>query len=98
MSQLENYLIYAVHYSDEPYRKHITRVKLTHFSVTSMPYKNVVVDAINEGKKFYTYYRDRLGEWQVGKQIIVEIIDGESYIKTERNGIKADNLGNLIKY
>lgn len=32
MSKWADYLIYAVHYADEPYRKHIAEVKMYQFN------------------------------------------------------------------
>lgn len=104
MTKWADYLIYAVHYEDEPYRKHIAEVKAHKDlgeSVGSEMYlfsRSEVIRDIEGSTTFCTIYKDSTGKWQQGKPVIVETIDWVKYIKTERNGIKADNLDNLPTY
>ncbi|SYW02559.1 conserved hypothetical protein [Oenococcus oeni] len=104
MSKWADYLIYAVHYADEPYRKHIAEVK-THKDLddkagreTYSFSKDEVIRYISTSTTFCTIYKDVNSPWKQGKQVIVETVGSEKYIKTERNGIKADNLGDLPTY
>ncbi|OIM25270.1 hypothetical protein ATX61_07740, partial [Oenococcus oeni] len=91
---------------DEPYRKHIAEVHAHKDSgekvdaeVYSFSKDKVVHDIENANPKitFCTiYHRD--GKWYQGEQVIVEMINWEQFIKTERDGTKTDNLGNLPTY
>lgn len=56
-----------------------------------------VVLSILRGTTFVTaYLRD--GRWHKGEDVRVVTINGERYIRTDNNSVKADNLGNLPEY
>ncbi|AZZ60438.1 DUF3892 domain-containing protein [Oenococcus sp. UCMA 16435] len=107
MSKWADYLIYAVHYADEPYRKHIAEVR-THKDLDdkigreTYPFSkdDVIryIESTDHRRTFCTIYKDNNGQWDQGKRVIVETVGSEKYIKTERNGIRADNLGELQTY
>ncbi|KMQ37993.1 hypothetical protein ATX69_09300 [Oenococcus oeni] len=99
--------MYAVHYADEPDRKHIVEVK-THKDLDdkiggdtySFSKDEVIryIESIDHRRTFCTIYKNQEGNWNKGKQVIADPVGQEKYIKTEHNGIKADNLGNLSTY
>jgi hypothetical protein len=56
-----------------------------------------VVLSILRGTTFVTaYLRD--SKWQKGEDVRVVTINGERYIRTDNNSVRADNLGNLPEY
>ncbi|QAS69323.1 DUF3892 domain-containing protein [Oenococcus sicerae] len=106
MAKLADYLIYEVHYEDEPYRRHIAEVhaqkdlgETVDGEQHSFSKDEVVfyIENANLRQTFATIYFLG-GKWHVGEQVIVETINGEKFIKTERDGTKVDNLGDLRTY
>lgn len=97
---MTDYYIYAVHYSDD--HSNIKNVRYT--SKLDGPHLNAdlsrdeVIKSIDLGIPFFTSYQNSNKVWVVGKPIIVETINNEKYIKTEKNNKKIDNLGNLPEY
>lgn len=57
--------------------------------------KDQVVTYINGGQSFKTIYMKADGQWHIGEDVRVVVIDGESFLRTDANKIKADNLGEL---
>jgi hypothetical protein len=56
-----------------------------------------VVLAIQRGTTFVTaFVRD--GKLQRGEDVRIVTINGERYIRTDNNSVRADNLGNLPEY
>ncbi|MGJ0847378.1 DUF3892 domain-containing protein [Tissierella praeacuta] len=49
-------------------------------------------------KTIYTIYKNSNGNWTLGAKVITEKVDGKTYIKTEANGKKCDNLDNIEQY
>ena len=56
-----------------------------------------VVSAILRGTTFVTaYFRDE--KWRKGEDVRAVTINGERFIRTDTNSVKADNLGALPEY
>lgn len=56
-----------------------------------------VVAAIEQGRTFVTVY-SREGELTKGEDVRVITLQGQKYLRTDSNSIKADNLGSLPEY
>lgn len=69
-------------------------------SISSEPrrvFRQDVVSAIRQGTTFVTsYLRD--GRWQKGEDVRIVPIQGERFIRTDSNSVRADNLGALPEY
>lgn len=69
-------------------------------SISSEVYRSArrdVVAARNRGTTFATAYM-RDSRWSKGEDVRVVTIQGESFIRTDSNSIRADNLGALPEY
>ena len=56
-----------------------------------------VVAAIEKGRTFVTVY-SREGKSAKGEDVRVVTVQGQKYLRTDNNSIKADNLGALPEY
>jgi hypothetical protein len=56
-----------------------------------------IVDAIERGTTFVTIYA-RDAQWTRGEDVRVVLIVTEKYLRTDRNALRADNLGSLPEY
>ena len=56
-----------------------------------------VVSAIERGTTFVTTFKKE-GKWTKGEDVHVVEIRGVKYIRTDKNSIEADNLGELPEY
>lgn len=54
-----------------------------------------VVESIAQGNNWYTCEKAEENKWERKAEIHVIEIDGEKFIRTDRNDIKSDNLGEL---
>jgi len=89
------YYIKKVHKSDEDTIEEVKFSRELSESPKGTRKKSRVVDDIDEkGKSVYTAYRDQL-RWKLGDE--VHTVDGK-WIRTDGNGIEADNLGDLPEY
>jgi len=58
-----------------------------------------VVRRLESGRTYATITRDDAdGTWRRGSDVGVVSVDGEKYIRTDRNKIKNDNLGRLPRF
>jgi len=61
-----------------------------------------VIQSLNNNDKWYTclFKEERDGEkiWTKKAEIHIVEIDGENFIRTDRNKIKSDNLGELPEF
>jgi len=56
-----------------------------------------VIRAIKQKVRIVTATRESAG-WKLGAEVMVVLINGAEYIKTEADGIEKDNLGELPKF
>ena len=54
-----------------------------------------VIAAIEGGKTFVTGIKTDEGKFRKGAEVHVVEVSGEKFIRTDRNSVKADNLGEL---
>ena len=59
--------------------------------------RQTVVDVIERGTTFVTIYM-RDGQWHRGEDVRVFKVGAEKYLRTDRNAIRGDNLGELPEY
>lgn len=58
-----------------------------------------LVTAINGGAEAHTLYKAEKGlPWQMGARIEVFRLDGEDFVRTDANKLKADNLGEMKEF
>lgn len=97
------YGIYEVHYDEDHSSIEEVHAKLIQDSKASGEYalsKDEVVNKIENNYKVVTLLKkdDGSGNWIIGAEVLVSVIDGQKYIKTEPNDKKEDNLGELPEY
>ena len=100
MGKWADYLISAVRYS--PDRRLITEVKLhedTDDGVGSESIANraTVADSVKKGKKFVTVVGSG-SNWQKGNDVRTFIVEGNYYIRADKNKVGRDNLGPLPEF
>jgi len=92
-----NHLISAIRYS--PDHKYITEL-VQHedqddsISQGTIVKKLDVTDAIKKGKSYMTIYNSN-DNWKIGEKIRVFMVDGEVFIRNDKNKVNRDNLGQL---
>lgn len=93
------FYIDAVHFATdyngtELYIKSVKGTTKLDETSTTIYTKESVINFINDGNSVKTkYYRN--GKWNIGED--VRVVDN-SYLRTDANNIKADNLGSLPRY
>ena len=92
-----NHLISAIRYS--PDHKYITEL-VQHedqddsISEGTIVKKLDVTDAIKKGKSYMTIYNSN-DNWKIGEKISVFMVDGEVFLRNDKNKVNRDNLGLL---
>ncbi|MFB5631325.1 MAG: DUF3892 domain-containing protein [Nitrosopumilaceae archaeon] len=97
MGKWANHLISAIRYSTD--HKYITELvqhddKEDHISEGIIVKKQDVADAIKKGKSYMTIYNSN-DNWKIGEKIRAFLVDGEVFIRTDKNKVSRDNLGLL---
>lgn len=100
MTKWADYVITKVKFRDEG--THILAVKARqdtgeHLSVEKEWSRQQVVSAIEKGTSFVTAVKKDTG-WKKGEDVHIVIIHATRYIRTDKNPIKKDNLGELPEY
>jgi hypothetical protein len=57
--------------------------------------RDEVVENLNEGTSYCTIFKNDEGKWEKGEDVHPVTVEGETYIRTDRNQTAEDNLGNL---
>jgi len=97
-----DYLISAVQY--DPTESHIEKVKAhtdngDTVGVASVVSRSTVVQNIESGITYATITKDATNQkWLRGADVGVISVDGEKYIRTDRDRTKKDNLGQLPRF
>ena len=92
-----NHLISAIRYS--PDHKYITELvqhedENDSISEGAIVNKLDVTDGIKKGKIYMTIFNSN-DNWKIGEKIKVFMVDGEVFIRTDKNKVERDNLGLL---
>jgi len=100
MEKWADYCISAVNYSEDP--KHIKEAKVHQDEGDTIgPGKiwsrSQIVSSIESGHSFITILRSEDGKWKRGEDVHVIKVNGKKYIRTDKNEIEEDNLGDLPK-
>lgn len=95
-----DYGVFRVHDSADP--KRIAEIKVRKdngdkFGEETAWSRAKAVEQIESGLSLVTV-RNVDGKYQRGEDVRVISIDGLKYLRTDRNNIKSDNLGELPKY
>lgn len=101
MEKWADYCISAVSYSEDP--KHIKEAKVhKDKGGTIGPGKtwsrSQIVSSIESEHSFITILRSEDGKFERGEDVHVIKVNGKEYIRTDKNEIKEDNLGDLPEY
>ncbi len=97
MKKWANHLISAIRYS--PDHKYITEL-VQHEDQTDSITEGAIVkkldvtDAIKKGKSYMTIFNSN-GNWKIGEKIRVFMVEGEVFIRADKNKVDRDNLGLL---
>ena len=97
MRNWANHLISAIRYSTD--HKYITELvqheeEEDNVSEGVIVKKHDVVDALKKGKSFMTIYNSN-DNWKIGESIHTFMVQGEVFIRTDKNKVSRDNLGLL---
>jgi hypothetical protein len=100
LAKWADYLISEVSYHDN--RDYISQLKVhidngETVSSSSIWDKDKVVNYIENGYSFCTIYRDN-GKWSKGSEVVVIVVDGEKFLRTDANKKKQDNLEELPEF
>ncbi|HUX22355.1 MAG TPA: DUF3892 domain-containing protein [Spirochaetia bacterium] len=103
MAKWADYLISAVRYIDTQNGRHISHLRVhpdsdSAVGTATIWTKDQVVTSINGGRSFKTIYKNQDGSWKQGEDVRVVVIEGHSYLRTDANRTKADNLGELPEF
>jgi hypothetical protein len=96
-----DYLISAVRYNAQ--ETHIDKVRAHPDNGESVGSgtaveRLTVVSRLDDGYTVVTIYKGSDDKWRRGATVRKVIIDGNSYIRTDADKTKADNLGNLPRF
>ena len=97
MKKWANHLISAIRYS--PDHKYITELvqhedQNDSISEGTIVKKLDVTDAIKKGKIYMTIFNSN-DNWKIGEKIQTFMVEGEVFIRTDKNKVERDNLGLL---
>lgn len=100
MEKWADYLISAVRYEDD---QHIDCVKVRRdlgdkVGKGSVQKRSWVVSKIESGNSFITIFKNEEGKWRKGQDVHIVPVNGKKFIRTDRNKVEADNLGELPKF
>ena len=100
MGKWGDYLISAVRYS--PDRSKITEVKQHEDTEDTVGKESVVnratvADNVKKGKKYVTVFSSG-PNWQKGNNVRTFIVEGNYYIRADKNKVSRDNLGPLPEF
>jgi hypothetical protein len=102
---MSKHVIVEVHYEENEKTKYIEEVKTNMLisedkviEISSFVKRESVINRIIFNIDEYWTAKKENGEWKIGAKVIVEEIDGNKFIKTDPNGKKEDNLGELPTY
>ena len=101
MNKWADYLISAVRYSEERNNKIISYFKVHQDKETSIGAgftwsRDEVINAVNEGKTFYTIRKKNNGDWEKGNNVsVIEASNGT--VITDHNFSFQDQLSQLLE-
>jgi hypothetical protein len=95
-----DYLISAVRYNDKD--THIVAVQVDVDGETvgapTLKSRQEVAALLSKGSTICTIFKGPNGRWSQGAKVEIVKVDGEEYIRTDADKIKADNLGQLPRF
>ncbi len=97
MEKWANHLISAIRYSpDHKYITELVQHEDQDDSITegAIVKKLDVTDAIKKGNSYMTIYNSN-DTWKIGERIRLFMVEGEVFIRTDKNKVERDNLGLL---
>jgi hypothetical protein len=98
--KLADYLISAVRYDQAETHIEAVQVRTDDGEKVSQPSRltrNNVITMLGEGSMFITIYA-KDDKWHRGATVKTVVIDGGTWIRTDADKTKADNLGDLPRY
>lgn len=100
MTRWADYCISAVHYNAAETHIERVQVRIDNGNTITAPaewIRSQVVSAIERGSSFVTIY-NRNGQWHIGEDVRVVLVNGIKYIRSDTNYKATDNLGSLPRY
>jgi hypothetical protein len=95
-----DYLISAVRYNQAETHIEAVQVRTDDGEKVSQPSRltrDEVIKMLGEGSTFITIYA-KDGKWHRGANMKTLVVDGETWIRTDADRTKADNLGDLPRF
>lgn len=101
MKKWADYLISAVRYSEEQNKKIISYFKVHQDKETAIGEgytwsRDEVINAVNEGKTFYTIHKKNNGNWEKGNNVAL-IPASSGMVITDNNFSFQDQLSQLLE-
>ena len=101
MVKWANYLISEVRYS--PDHRRILQVKQhqdldNSISEGEIVERSIVASNLKKGFTYMTIHNGSSNTWKRGNTIKAYLVDGDYYIRTDKNKINLDNLGTLNEF
>lgn len=98
MEKWADYCISAVSYSEDP--KHIKEAKVHEdrgdgIGPGEIWSRSQIVSSIESGYSFITILKTEDDKWKRGEDVHIIEVKGKKYIRTDKNEIEEDNLGEL---
>ena len=98
MSEKINYYISAIRRSSDRRISHLKVHKSEDFNNPSTWTTAMVVQYIEAGYVFYTTYVGNDGKYITGAKVEIFIMNGQKYLRTNRDRTAKDNLENLPEF
>ena len=96
-----DFLISAVRYTADRNRISKARVHEDLGTTVGHPFeesRSDVIKKLEAGKTYCTIIQSTSGNWKKGQTVHVAVVDGDKFIRTDRNSVKQDNLGELPEF
>ncbi|MBK7230311.1 MAG: DUF3892 domain-containing protein [Ignavibacteriales bacterium] len=99
MNKWADYLISAIRYEDDNLKNSIAYLKVhpdfgQEIGAGSTWTKEEVINAMYDGKTFYTILKNNTGEWKRGAHVALVTKNGKTVL-TDNESIDLDNLSNI---
>jgi len=101
MDKWADYGISSIRYNEQ--RTHIVKVKVHEDKGDTIGnaeewLRSQVVSAIDRNKTFVTILKGNESKWSKGQDVHIVTVNGEKYIRTDKNQKASDNLENLPEF
>lgn len=101
MAKWADFLVSAVRYATDEPRIEKVRVHEDRGDKVGGAFdekRSQIVGKLEDGRSYTTIYKNEDNKWVKGEEIHTVEVDGETFIRTDKNSKKRDNLGELPEF